>query len=174
MLTKALLDTFWKEFRVPFQDEDSDFPYANPSDAARSLIQARNWTGTITEDLISVTERKALAENSLAELDTRIQRLERNMIALAVTDEIPAWATKNKEAQRAYAWSRANAEQLLYLQESEDRQIELKAAIRELAYQEETLNKMLKALEKTTDWLVQYINWQKFELRDINEPTRRH
>ena len=43
----------------------------------------------------------------------------------------------------------------------------LENELEELNHDRETLDLLLKKLEKTTDWLRDYLNWQKFELRTL-------
>jgi len=38
-----------------------------------------------------------------------------------------------------------------------------------LLSEKEDLEKILKIIEKAAEWSIQYINWQKFELRTLNE-----
>jgi hypothetical protein len=45
--------------------------------------------------------------------------------------------------------------------------ITLENELLELNNDKEILETVLKKLEKSTDWLVQYINWIKFEIRDL-------
>lgn len=155
-----LIAKFWKEFQIPTQEQTNEFPYANPSDAARSLIRAHNWAGTITESLIEKSQQLKGTKNTLALLEMKVERLERFTLAL---NPPPTWATKNKELQKAYIWSKAQETDLKLFQELENSREILRNEILGIEKEMDLFSQMLKTLERTTDWVVHYINWVKHE-----------
>lgn len=166
-MDQKLKDKFWQEFKVPTQEEDLTFPFANPSDAARSLISARNWTGTITEDLSNVAYKKSQAKLTATTLEKEIASKERLiLVKILQQGSLPTWASKNKEIQQSYIWSQMTEEELAILQQDYTNLEGINYAIDALTSEESSLNKMLEVLEYTTNWLVQYINWSKFEARE--------
>jgi len=165
-MTKELIEQFWKDFAIPTQDEDSKFPYANPSDAARALIKAHNWVGTITETLLVKSEVLKELKSTLLSLETKVEKMERLIFS---QNPPPSWATKNKEMQKAFVWSKAEVNDLELLQTMEDSRNMLRSQIFNLEKDTDLYNVMLKTLERSSEWLIAYINWRKFELRD---PTR--
>ena len=164
-MTKELIARFWKDFPIPTQDEDPKFPYANPSDAARALIKAHNWVGTITETLIEKSETLKEFKNTLFSLDTKVEKMERIIFS---QNPPPGWATKNKEMQKAYVWSQAEAGDLELLQVMEDSRVTIRSQIFNVEKDIDLYNLMLKTLERSSEWLISYINWAKFELRMDN------
>lgn len=164
-MDKGLIVKFWADFPIPTQEEDIRFPYANPSDAAKALIKARNWSGTITEALIEKSESLKSSKSELFSLETKVERLER---LIFVKNTPPGWATKNKDTQRAWIWSKAEEADLQLLQKMDESREVLRTQIFSLETDMGLYGLMLKTLEKTTEWLVQYINWQKHEVRMEN------
>lgn len=164
-MTKELIEKFWKEFPIPTQDEDPKFPYANPSDAARALIKAHNWVGTITEALIKQSENLKELKNTLFSLDTKVEKMER---LIFIKNPPPSWATKSKDMQKTYVWSQAEPSDLELFEVMEDSKVTLKGQIFGIEKDIDLYNLMLKTLERSCDWLISYINWTKFELRMDN------
>src|SRR5258705_12957781 len=157
-MNKELITRFWKDFPIPTQDEDPKFPYANPSDAARALIKAHNWVGTITEALLKKSVDLKGLKHTLFSLDTKVEKMERLTF---VKNPPPTWATKNKEMQKAYVWSKAFDKDLELLVAMEDSRMILKSEIFDVEEDIDLYNLMLKTLERSTEWLIQYINWIK-------------
>lgn len=164
-MNKELIARFWKDFPIPTQEENSKFPYANPSDAARALIKAHNWVGTITELLIENSEALKELKNTLWSLDTKVEKLER---LIFIKNPPPTWATKNKEMQKTYSWSVAEEGDLELLKVMEDSRTTLKGQIFNAEKDIDLYNIMLKTLERSSEWVMSYINWCKFELRADN------
>jgi hypothetical protein len=154
------IQKFWKEFPIPTQEEREDFPFANPSDASRALIRSRNWAGTITEALIEKSQQLKHLKNLIASLDLKVDRLERHIL---IANPPASWATKNKEMQRTWVWSKATEADLMLLTEMEESKDKLKNESFSIEKDLELYNQMLKTLEKTTEWVIQYLNWIKHE-----------
>ena len=76
---------------------------------------------------------------------------------------------KNRDTIRLYAKKFASQTQLDVLEEYDDQQAGLQVALTSLLSEKEDLEKILKIIEKAAEWSIQYINWQKFELRTLNE-----
>lgn len=161
-MNKELIDRFWKDFTIPTQDENLKFPYANPSDAARTLMKGHNWIGTITEDLMDKSGALKEIKGTLLSLDGKIEKMERLIFS---QNDPPGWATKNKETQKAFVWAQASPEDLELLKVMEDSRITLKEQIFNLEQEVELLNLMLRTLEQSAERIENYINWCKFELR---------
>jgi len=156
-----LIKKFWKEYHIPVQEEDVNFPFANPSDAARSLIKAHNWVGVLTEKLMEVSETLNKAELTMFKLSKQIARLESIVLA---ANPPPSWAIKNREVMKSFLLSKAGQDVDLLIEL--DKQKDEAQIISETAQHEYDLyNKMLRALEKSTELAIQYINWTKFELK---------
>lgn len=158
-MEKDLIKKFWKEYHIPTQEEDPGFPFANPSDAARSLIRAHNWVGVLTEKLMEVSETLNKAELTMFRLSKQIVRLE-NLI-LAKTPP-PSWAVKNREMLKAFVLSKA-AEDIPLLTKLEEQKDEAQIVSETAQHEYDLYSKMLRALERSTELAIQYINWQKFE-----------
>ena len=154
------IQKFWKEFPIPTQEEREDFPFANPSDASRALIRSRNWAGTITEVLIEKSQKLKELKNLIAALDMKVDRLERHIL---VANHPESWATKNKEMQKVWILSNATETDKLLLSEMEESRDRLKNESFSVEKDLEVYNQMLKTLEKTTEWVIQYLNWIKHE-----------
>ena len=161
---------FWNDFIIPTQDETTDVLYANPSDVARSLVRARNWYGTISEDVLEAVANIETANAILRSSETKKTALEQVLVARAMREAglkaLPTSVVKNQQTMSVFALSRATFDEAKTLQAllEEQRLAEVDRSFwqRERAQAEI----MRRALEKTTDWLVQYINWHKFELRE--------
>lgn len=163
MEVKDLLQKFWVDFYIPTQDEDSSFPYANPSDASRSLIKARNWTGTLTEKLVEISFSLAGRKRDLRAFQEQYFSVER--VILAREEKIFAYITKSKELLKAFIWSKADRDEITMITVLEEDISKLIYDIHVLDSEKEIIQEVLKKLDKTTDWLVQYINWMKIEAR---------
>lgn len=164
-MREELAQRFWADMIVPTQEEDSEVAFANPADVSRSLVKARNWTGTLSQALISVSDRLAIAKVELRRASHTLSAFE--TVLLAAVSPLPTSAVKNKETQRAFMFNGATPEQRTKLAELEQLVQQAEAAVLLLDTEREQLEIMRRALEKSTDWLVQYINWHKFELREL-------
>ena len=162
MINKSVLERFWKDYYIQTQEEHSDFPYANVSDAGRALIKGRNWTGTFTEMLLTISESISINKKELTVCEHDLNLVERDVLAFAGTT---SYVSKNKDLMKAHIWANAVQAQKDLITVNEKRIITLKGVLEELGSEKEILELILKKLDKTTDWLVQYINWQKYELR---------
>jgi len=165
-MRKDLMERFWKELIVPIQEDMEDATFANPSDVARSLIKARNWTATISQELVTATQQIAEERRFINYNEDLLAAFERKILAGA--GKIPPVAGKNRETLRAYIRSICLENELELLNKLEETIREHKSTLEGLMAEKETAEIMRKALEKSTDWLVQYINWHKFELRELN------
>lgn len=165
-MNKELLGKFLKDFHIVTQDEDQEFPYANPSDAARSLIKARNWVGTLTERLMDLTDRVKVLKGTLRKQELSLTETEREILSRCVP--VPAWATKNKEIQKSYILANADKSEKVVLVGIEDNRSKTLTEIDTLETEIGQYNQLLKSLERTTDWIIEYINWMKFEARSLN------
>lgn len=165
-MDKELLGKFLKDFHIVTQDEDQEFPYANPSDASRSLIKARNWIGTLTERLMDL-------QDSLKDVKVRLSRTEASLVTverkiLAASSPVPSWATKNKEIQKAYILSNATDVEKQFIAEFEKNIAKDKDIIYAIESEIEQYYTLIKHLDRSTEWIIQYINWMKYEARSFN------
>jgi hypothetical protein len=158
---------FWDEFIIPVQEETVEVAFANPSDVARSLIKSRNWAGTITQSLMDFTRQVGENQALVKANQSHIVELEREILGRQA--RLPSAAVKNKELQRAFARSHATVEEKARLDELEDKVRTLEFQTNMIKAEKEQIDLMKHALEKTTEWLIQYINWHKFEARALTE-----
>jgi len=156
---------FWEDFPIPYQDSDPDVDFANVSDAARALVKARNWSATIAARLADITRSTAECKSEIAERNSLVLRQESRILA---RHDLPSSVTKNKEAQRSFSRRQANAEELALLNDNEQRLTNLQSMLILLQGDHEAVEVMRRALEKSSDWLVQYVNWHKFEARMLD------
>ena len=167
-MTKEQLQKFWHDFQIPTQDGDTQFPYANPSDAARSLIKARNWVGMITEELLSISEASNTHSRELKAIKEALELLERVVLARCLKDnKVTATVTKNKEIQKAFILGNMSEEDAKQFSELEKRRIVLQQTLDKLEKQTSYLQTMLRTIDTSTEWIVQYVNWMKYESRAI-------
>jgi hypothetical protein len=166
-MRKELVQKFWDDMFIPTQNEDSSVNFANPTDVATSLVKARNWASTIAQELISEYEKSHDANKELKKITNEINLLEADVLASA--DKIPTVAMKNALTQRGFVLRQATESQRKHLLEL----LALAESWEEILSRVDTsigqLETMRKALERSTDWLVQYINWHKFELRELSQ-----
>jgi hypothetical protein len=165
MLNQELLDRFWKDFNVVTQEDDPEYPIANPQDAAKALIKCRNWVGVWTEQLVDTEQRRMNAKRGL-ESNTSILKDFRNEYLNELRPNFAATTLKVKELQDALIFERAR-ENKLY-QETLRTVTHYSDILDDLESDKELLEVILKRLEKSVDWLVQYLNWIKYELRGNN------
>lgn len=160
----TLITRFWKDFSIPIQEEDASVNFANPSDVVRSLVRSRNWMGTISENLINID--KALTKEQ--RISHGVEDLLRDFTikALSAVDSLSGVAVKNKETQDAFILSRSSKDELTLFYATQKTLREQRDKINHLKYMRNSFELMKRALEKTTDWLVQYLNWHKFEIRE--------
>jgi hypothetical protein len=163
----SLRKKFWREFMIPIQEETAEVAFANPSDVARSLIKSRNWAGTITQTLMDFVRRTGENQALVKANQAHIAKLERDI--LSRQSRLPSTALKNKELQRVFARSHATEEEKSRLDELENKVGNLEFQINMIKAEKEQIDLMRHALEKTTEWLIQYINWHKFEARALTE-----
>ena len=159
-------ERFWKDFTIITQEEDPDVYFANPSDVSRSLVKARNWAGTLVQNLMDLNERMKNIGVLVNKRTREISNLEKTLFARQA--KIPTWATKNKDTQRMFAYSLASPEEQKQLEDSYKHLAEDEQAMTELQVEKESIEMMRKVLEKSTDWLIQYLNWFKFDARDLS------
>jgi len=164
MLDRELLARFWKDFHLATQDEDTSFPIANPQDAARVLVKCSNWIGTFTEQLIAFENMRVSVAKDLQHYRTELKDLENLLIDSLVAEGYftPA-SLKNKEFVQMSIRSKetTGASGLrITIQNAE-------AVLAELNSDQEMLENLVKRIEKTTDYLVQYLNWVKYEVRTL-------
>lgn len=167
MIDKKLLERFWKDFYIITQEERQDFPYANPADAAKSLIKGRNWIGTWTELLIFKAEELNEFKKTLRNIEQLLKIEDRKILAKNI--KAPGYVLKNAELLNNFVWSTLTELEkerynMLYVDLKN-----CKDAIDNLESDKNNLELILKRLEKSTDWLIQYINWNKFELRGLQQ-----
>ena len=159
-----IINRFWEDFSIPVQEEDSSLNFANPSDVVRSLVKSRNWMGTISENLINID--KALNKEQRL-YNTVEENLRRFLVkTLAAVDSLSGAAVKNKETQEAFVLSRCSTSEQVWIRESHKNLQTQREKIDYLKHMKNSFELMKRALEKTTDWLVQYLNWHKFEIRE--------
>lgn len=165
-MDKEQLAKFWQDFKIPTQEDDTNFPYANPSDAARSLIKSRNWVGVITEEILSVSEVLTNYKKELNTLLNAKENLDKWTLALAIQQgKAISNITKNKEVQKAFILSIQSGEELKSYRKLEEDQHRIESIIFDLENHIDYLNVLLKTVDKTTDWIIQYVNWMKIEVR---------
>lgn len=167
MIDKRLLERFWKDFYIVTQEERQDFPYANIADAAKSLIKGRNWIGTWTELIITKSEELNQSKRAFRTLEIRLKEEDRKL--LKHDFHAPGYVLKNTELFRDFVWSKLEEEQKVTYHTLSVEIEKYTSEIEELESDKEHIELILKKLEKSTDWLVQYINWQKFELRGLQQ-----
>lgn len=167
MINKDLLSKYWRDFYIHTQEERTDFPYANVADAGRALIKGRNWTGTFTELLITNSEETSSCKRDLNNAKRNLSLLERKV--LQDGEGINSYVSKNKELLKSHIWTKSSLEQRNGIDMLERNVLEIENKLEELESEKENIELILKKLEKTTDWLVQYINWMKFELRGLQQ-----
>jgi hypothetical protein len=165
-MTKEQLAQFWLDFHIPTQQDDTDFPFANPSDAARSLIKSRNWVGLLTEELLSLSEKLNSHKKQVLYFEKEIAKKERENLALGLSkDKAPGWISKNKEIQKAFIYSSITEEEKKTLLHWEIKADDCRADATEIQHQMDGINMLLRIIDKSTEWVIQYINWAKFEVR---------
>src|SRR5467141_750734 len=151
-----LVKKFWQEYRIQTQDDETGFPFANPSDAARSLVKAYNWVGVITEYLMTIMETITKAELEVSKNSLDTAKLERLILAL---NPPPHWATKNNNMLKAFIWSKASQEDLNLLRKLELAEDLAQAEWDRAKKEYEVYSTMLRTLDKSTELMIQYINW---------------
>lgn len=167
MIDKTLLTRYWKDFYIVTQEEREDFPYANVADAAKMLIKGRNWAGTWIEKLIQNCEEINLNKKSLKNLEQKVL-IENNKL-LSLELHPPAYVLKNHDLFVKYVWNKMDDAQKFLYHDLNKKIIDCTNKIEELETDNNNIELILKKLEKSTDWLVQYINWNKFELRSLQQ-----
>ncbi len=159
----TLIARFWQDFSIPVQEEDSSVNFANPSDVVRSLVKSRNWMGTISENLINIDRALTKEQRHYNALEESLRHFSVQKLA---TDTLSGTAVKNKETQEAFVLTRCSDEEQVWVSESRHDLQGQRERIDHLKHMKNSFELMKRALEKTTDWLVQYLNWHKFEIRE--------
>jgi len=167
MIDKALLARFWKDFQLITQNEDSTFPIVNPQDAVQALIKCRNWVGTFTEMLISNSIVRTITNKSLKHEKYLLSEIEQYWYAELLDSEYSVSALKTRELAKALIAKRTKDDVAYHTIQANI--ISLENEMYELDTDKDILETILKKLEKSTDWLRDYINWVKFEVRDLSK-----
>lgn len=167
MIDKNLLVRYWKDFYIITQEEREDFPYANIADAAKALIKGRNWSGTFTELLITNSEEMNTYKKVLRNLEFQVMVEDRKLLTIDFNP--PAYVLKNSELLRNFSWSKLSDAQKMNYATLNTNILECQDKIDELAADKDNIELILKKLEKSTDWIKDYINWMKFELRGLQQ-----
>ncbi len=165
MLDKNLIKQFWNDFKLVTQEEDSNFPIANPQDAIRALVKCRNWVGTFTELLIDNNNLRAVVLRSLKNERYLASKIEQYWYAELLAEGHPVSALKTKELAQALITKKTQDDAPYHSIQLNI--ISLENELEELNHDRETLDLLLKKLEKSTDWLRDYLNWVKYELRTL-------
>jgi len=155
---------FWEEFSIPTQDEDISVDFANPSDIVKSLVKSRNWMGTLSENMIRLDQALHREQRICNLLEHQLQDLV--VKVLARNFPIPGAAIKNKETQEAFIVNNSSEEESFIFESLRKDRREILNTTDDLKQLKNSFEIMKKSLEKTTDWLVQYLNWHKFEIRE--------
>lgn len=163
MLSQEKLNEFWQKYHIPTQDVDEAFPYANPSDAARSLITAHDWMGTFTEQLIQIANETKIARKDFTRKQSTRSRLHKEIISQ--NTPIPSWASKNRDAFDTFVWSVATPDQKTNLGQIESDLEDLQENLDDLTSDEEVCRTVIKTITTSTELAIQYINWMKLEAR---------
>lgn len=166
MIDKNIVRKFWDDFKLIIQEEDPNFPIVNPQDAIRALMKCRNWVGTFTEFLINNNNLRATVLKSLKHERFLLGEIEQYWYAELLGAGYSASALKTKELAQALI-SQKTKEDATY-HSIQMNITSLETELEELNNDRETLDLLLKRIEKTTDWLRDYLNWCKFELRDLS------
>lgn len=164
-MRKELADRFWRDMAITTQEEVEDVAFANPSDVARSLVKARNWTATLAQELVVINLNLKEAYKTQRRVDKQITTLE--SVILSRIERLPTTAVKNKETQRAFILTQATQEETEKLSNLEKARLDVEDLIDDLESEQGEIEVMRRSLERSTDWLIQYINWHKFELREL-------
>lgn len=165
MLDKDLLARFWKDFHLTTQDEDTSFPIANPQDAARVLVKCRNWIGTFTELLISRNNIRNVVLKSLKHERSLLSEIEQFWYADFLASGHPVSTLKTRELAQALIAQHTKDDTAYHSIKANI--ITLENELNEFDIDIENLEALLKRIEKTTDYLVQYLNWVKYEVRTL-------
>ena len=150
---------------IPVQNETHEVAFANPADISKSLIRSRNWSAVIIQELVDTTGNITSARKSLRGVEAFLHKHESSI--LSRVDKVPTVAVKNKDTQRAFVLNQASDEEKTLLRDTIETVEVWNGLLIELEGEKEQLEYMRRMLERTTDWLVQYINWHKFELREL-------
>lgn len=167
-MNKELVKRFWEDFQIPTQEETINVAFANPADVAKALIKARNWSATIAQELVKVQNRLAELEQKEEDILIDVNKVEKEILIRQFRyGKISTAVTKNKEIQHAYIRSMATNDEEQDLKAMEQALVETRKGLHVGNTYKEQVDTLRRTLEKTTDWLIQYINWHKFELREL-------
>ena len=165
MLNKELIKAFWQVFKLVTQEEDTNFPIVNPQDAIRTLVKCRNWVGTFTEMLIANNNLRAVVLKSFKHERFLLSQIEQYWYAELLAEGQAVSALKTKELAQALITKKTQDDTTYHSIQLNI--MSLENELEELNHDRETLDLLLKKLEKTTDWLRDYLNWVKYELRTL-------
>ena len=166
MLDRNIVKQFWGDFKLSVQEEDPNFPIVNPQDAIKALMKCRNWIGTFTELLISNNNQRAIVLKSLKHERFQLGQIEQYWYAELLGAGHPVSALKTKELAQALIAQKTKDDSAYHSIQMNIATLETELEV--LNHDKETLDLLLKRIEKTTDWLRDYLNWCKFELRDLS------
>lgn len=156
---------FWKDMIVPTQEEYEDVAFANPVDVANALVKSRNWASTISSELARLTGRRASVVKRLRRANSQLASVE--SLVFANVDKVPTTALRTKESRRGFIIKNLDQAGLGLLTECEASVRTEEDILDDIDAQIEELEILRRVLERSTDWLIQYINWHKFELREM-------
>ena len=169
-MDKEMKREFWKDFVIPTQEEVEEVAFANPSDVARSLVKGRNWYATASASLAEAMKKRddqlAILQDLENKRDTAESLIVANYMNRNPDFKLPTSTVKNKQTMQMFVFSKASPAERDLLDEIEEHR---RDAVSEKMYWVREcgeLESMRRAIEKTTEWLIQYINWYKFELRE--------
>ncbi len=165
MLNKELIKAFWQDFKLVTQEEDTNFPIVNPQDAIRTLVKCRNWVGTFTEMLIANNNLRAVVLKSFKHERFLLSQIEQYWYAELLAEGQAVSTLKTKELAQALITKKTQDDTTYHSIQLNI--MSLENELEELNHDRETLDLLLKKLEKTTDWLRDYLNWVKYELRTL-------
>lgn len=166
MLDRNIIKQFWGDFKLSVQEEDPNFPIVNPQDAIKALMKCRNWIGNFTELLINNNNQRAVVLKNLKHERYLLGQIEQYWYAELLEAGHSVSALKTKELAQALIAQKTKDDTAYHSIQTNITALETE--LEALNNDKETLDLLLKRIEKTTDWLRDYMNWVKFELRDLS------
>lgn len=152
-------DTFWQDVALPINEEhrENGYQIVNPVDVQEKFIVAIDYSNKIGELAEALAEALADLERERDEIQTKLNRLRRQILADNFPKIKSSWSS---EIVDAFIFGVAGDQQrqlLAYEQEIDQKQRGIAARKPKLAKAE----KRLKLVEKNMEWAKQFLDYDK-------------
>ncbi len=161
-----MTDTFWAELKIPYQEEDSSFQFANTVVVAQHFLKSVGRAAQLGEQAEDLTRQIANVIIQRERKERQLKILRRQILAKHYAALAKSAA---HEVREAFILAMAKEDDVLTeLLAIESSINSFTILLEAMEPQVSQYRARLKMLETTVEWATQYINFEKFMMRAAN------